>query len=263
MRSLYKTLILAALITGAGVSPALAEGGPYIGISGGVTLPQTSKERGTFTSTVPATVAPNPVYPAIASGTDLGLETRFKTGFDVSGYFGYRLDNGLRLEVQVAYSRNDVKSHSNLTVGGTTVDGIDASVLTRGARVGANVGAVIAAPGVGRVSNLAILGNAYYDFNREGKLQPYIGAGLGIERVDVNYAPSGIQVARGKKSVFAYQAIAGLTYKVSPGVELFTQFAYRGADRARVPLQLVPATFGVQSRQSVLSAGIRIPLGSR
>jgi opacity protein-like surface antigen len=263
MLGLDKTIIVAALLTGTGAAPALAESGPYIGISGGVTLPQRSKERGTFTSTVPATVAPNPVYPAIASGTELGLETQFKTGFDVSGHFGYRLDNGLRLEVQVAYSRNEVKNHRNLTVGGTSIDAIDASVLTRGRSAGATVGTVIATPGVGKVSNLAALANVYYDFNREGTLQPYIGGGVGIERVDVNYAPSGIQVAQGKKTVFAYQAIAGLTYKISPGVELFTQYAYRGADRARVPLQLVPASFGVQSRQSVLSAGIRIPLGSK
>jgi opacity protein-like surface antigen len=262
MLSLNKTLIAAAAITSIGVAPALAESGPYIGISGGVTLPGKSKERGTFNSTVPATVAPNPVYPAIASGTELGLETRFKTGFDISGQFGYRFDGGVRVELQVAYSQNDVKDHRNLTVGGTTIDGIDASVLTRGATAGATVGTVIAAPGKGRVNNLAVLANAYYDFNREGKLQPYIGGGVGIERVDVDYVPSGIQVAKGKKTVFAYQAIAGLTFKVSPGVELFTQYAYRGAARARVPLQLVPATFGVQSRQSVISAGIRIPLGS-
>jgi opacity protein-like surface antigen len=249
--------VLAASVSAIAL-PALA-GTPYIGVGAGVTLPNKSKDRGALTGTVPATAA----FPAIASGTSLGLETRFKKGFNVSGFAGYRFDNGFRLEAEVAYSENRVKDHRNLAVGGTVIDGLDSAVLTRGAASATNplVGTVIGNGGGGRVSNWAVMGNAYYDFNSGGSIQPYIGGGLGIQKVDVRYSPSNVGVSRGDKAVFAYQGMAGLTYKVSPSFEVFGEYKYRGADRASVPLQLLPATWGVQSGQSILSMGVRIPLG--
>jgi opacity protein-like surface antigen len=241
-------------------APALA-GEPYVGVSVGATLQQKSKDRGTFTATVPATAA----FPAIASGTPVELETRFKTGFNVSGYAGYRLDNGFRVEAEVGYSENDVKRHNNLTVGGTNIDALDVAVLTRGVPAAANptVGTVIGNGGTGRLRNWSIFGNAYYDFNREGSLQPYIGGGLGVQEAKVRYQPSDVAVASGKKAVFAYQLMAGATYKISPSFELFGQYNYRSSDRANIPLSIVPATFDVQNKASVVSLGMRIPLGAK
>lgn len=239
-------------------SPVLASG-PYVGVSAGATLPEKSNDRGTFTSTVPATAD----FPAIASGTDLSLETRFKTGYNISGFAGYRFDNGLRLEAEVAYSENRVKDHRNLTVGGTVIDGLDVAVLTRAAAAAANprVGTVIGNGGGGRTTNWAFMANAYYDFNAGGSLQPYVGGGIGAKIVDVRYSPSGVGVSQGDKTVFAYQGMAGLTYKISPSFEVFGEYKYRGADRANVPLQLLPARWGVESNQSILSLGVRIPFG--
>lgn len=253
MLAATSTLALAA-------TPAMA-GEPYVGVSVGATLQQKSNDRGTFTSAVPATAA----FPAIASGTPLTLETRFKTGFNIAGQAGYRFDNGFRVEAEVAYSENDVKRHNNLTVGGTNIDALDVAVLTRGVPAAANprVGAVIGNGGKGRARNFSVFANAYYDFNREGSLQPYIGAGLGVQQAKIRYQPSDVPVANGKKSVFAYQLIAGLTYKISPGMEVFGQYNYRSSDRVNIPLSIVPATFDVQNKASVLSLGLRIPLGAK
>lgn len=256
----FLTVSRAALATAASflALPAVA-GTPYIGVGAGLTLPNKSKEKGATTADIPATAA----FPAIPSATSLDLETRFKTGFNVSGYAGYRFDNGFRLEAEVAYSENKVKNHRNLAVGGTVVDALDVAVLTRGAPATTNptVGTVIGNGGGGRITNWAVMGNAYYDFNAGGSIQPYVGAGLGIQKVDVRYSPSGVGVSQGDKAVFAYQGMAGLTYKISPSFELFGEYKYRGADRADVPLQLLPARWGVQSSQSLLSLGVRIPLG--
>jgi opacity protein-like surface antigen len=241
-------------------APALA-GEPYVGLSVGATLAQKSNDRGTFNATVPATAA----FPAIASGTPVELETRFKTGFNVSGYAGYKFDNGFRVDAEVGYSENDVKRHNNLTAGGTVIDALDVAVLTRGVPAAANptVGAVIGNGGKGRLRNLSVFGNAYYDFNREGAIQPYIGAGLGIQEVKVRYEPSDVPVANGKKTKFAYQLMAGLTYKISPSFELFGQYNYRASDKVNVPLSIVPASFDVQNKASVVSLGMRIPLGAK
>ena len=241
-------------------APAMA-GEPYVGVSVGATLQQKSNDRGTFNATVPATAA----FPAIPSGTPLTLDTRFKTGFNVSGYAGYKLDNGFRGEVELGYSENYVKNHKNLAAGGSVIDALDVAVLTRGVPAAGNptVGTVIGNGGKGRLRNLSVFGNAYYDFNRGGSIQPYIGGGLGVQEVRVRYEPSDVPVAHGKKAVFAYQLMAGLTYKVSPSFELFGQYNYRASDRANVPLSIVPASFDVKNKQSVLSLGMRIPFGAK
>jgi opacity protein-like surface antigen len=256
-----RTISMLAVSGLVAIAPPVFAGEPYVGLSVGATLPQKSNDRGTFSADVLATAA----FPAIPSGTSLTLETRFKTGFNVSGYAGYKFDNGFRVDAEVGYSENDVKDHKNLTVGGAVIDALDVVVLTRGAASATNptVGTVIGNGGKGRLRNLSVFGNAYYDFNREGAIQPYIGAGVGVQEVKVRYEPSDVPVANGKKAKFAYQLMAGLTYKISPSFELFGQYNYRASDRANVPLTIVPASFDVQNKASVVSLGMRIPLGAK
>jgi opacity protein-like surface antigen len=258
MLCLKHALSMGAALGLLAATPAFAEG-PYVGVSGGVALPQKSQNKGTFTSTVPAT----PAFPAIASGTPLEWRTKFDTGYNISAFAGYRFEGGFRIEAEIGYSQFNVKTHSGVTVGGTNIDALDVAVLTRGTPAAANpsVGAVVGNGNFGRVKNLGGYANAYYDFNAGGKFQPYLGGGVGIQRVSVNYSPSNVQVGIGKKTVFAYQLMAGATYKVSPGLELFAQYNYRAASRAQIPLQLLPATLGVESKQSLISVGLRIPLG--
>lgn len=238
-------------------APAAAQD-VYVGVSGGVAIPEDSANRGRFTADVPAT----PDYPAIASGTPLEWNTRFKSGFNIAGQIGYRFENGFRTELEVAYSEYDVRRHRNLAVGGTQIDGLDVSVLTRGAPAVGNptVGQVIN-DGQGKVKNLGAFANVFYDFNRAGTFQPYLGAGIGAQNVDVTYRPSGVDVADDDKTRFAYQFMAGATYKVSPRVDLFAQYTYRRTEsRANVDLNLLPARLGVQSNQSIVGAGLRFKL---
>ena len=87
----------------AGLStPGVAFAGEtYNGVSEGVSLPADSQNEGEFTSEVPAT----PDFGAIPNGTSLGWDTDFDTGFSVNGQVGYVLDNGLRVELEGAYSK--------------------------------------------------------------------------------------------------------------------------------------------------------------
>ncbi len=252
-------LILAAAASALCATPALA-GSTYVGASGGAVFANSSKDKGAFTSTVPAT----PNFPAIPSGTPLTLKTKYKTGYNLSGVVGYRSDSGVRFEAEVAYSKSEVDRHRELTVGGANIDSFDVAVLTRGTPSASNprVGAVIGNGGRGRTTNFSAFGNAYYDIPTGGAVQPYIGAGLGVSRVNVRYAPSNIPVAAGKQTKLAYQGIAGLTVKAGQGFELFTQYAYRGTGRVNIPLQIVPARWGVENRGSLLSLGFRATFGS-
>ncbi|ODT00821.1 MAG: hypothetical protein ABS49_03480 [Erythrobacter sp. SCN 62-14] len=239
---------------------AMADEGVYVGIGAGVSLPGDSKNRGAFTGAVPATDD----FGAIPNGTPLAWDTDFDTGFALSGQVGYKFNNGFRLEVEAAYSRYDVGSHFDLLVGGANIDGVDSAVLTRGPANPANptVGAVIA-DGQGRVSNFGLFANVFYDIDTGTAFKPYIGAGAGVNWVDVDFRPSGVEVGSGNQAGIAYQLMAGASYELSPRAELFGQYTYRAnGNRADIDLDLLPATLGIQNHQSLLTAGVRVKFGN-
>lgn len=110
-----------------------------------------------------------------------------KTKSAVSGDLaaGYDFGNGVRLEG--AYSR----LNSNLKTSGSLS---------------------------GKSSALnAFMVNGYYDFNREGRFQPYLGAGIGWASVDAG----GLRVGNpsvllsGDKNVAAGQLMGGIGYRLS------------------------------------------------
>ncbi len=232
----------------------------YIGVSGGLTLPDDSKNKGEFTGIVPATVAA-PIYPAIPTGTPLEWKTEFDKGYNISGHIGHRFEGGLRGEIELNYSRAGIKRHSGVTVGGASIDAVDASVLTRGTAVGSTVGTVVA-NGTGKQSNYGAFANGFYDFNSGGAFQPYVGGGIGIQRTKFDYRPSNIDVGQGSKTNLAWQLMAGATYKISPRFELFGQYNYRDNGSTKMALDLLPADLTAKSKQSILSLGVRIPLGA-
>jgi opacity protein-like surface antigen len=252
--------MMVAAAAAALAAPCALNAQTYVGVSVGATLPEDSKNKGTFTGTVPATTAA-PVYPAIAAGTDLRWRTEFDTGYNISGQVGHRFANGFRAEAEFNYSRSGIKTHRGVTVGGTNIDAVDASVLTRGAALGATVGQVVDS-GIGKQQSYGAFANAYYDFNAGGTFQPYVGGGIGAQRVKFDYRPSNVDIGQGSDTNFAWQLMAGATYKVAPSVELFGQYNYRDSGTTKFGLDLLPADLKAQSRQSILSLGVRIPLGS-
>ncbi len=258
MRSSYKLFAVLAAGTSLAFSGAAHAGEPYVGASAGLNLPSDSKNRGEFEGDVAATAD----FDAIPSGTDLDWTTELDNGLDLNLLAGYRFDNGFRVEVQGFYNKANVDLHRDLAVGGTVIDGLDSAILTRGVANAANptVGAVLSTDD-GQIKNYGLFANALYDFKISESLVPYVGAGVGFTRQDVEYAPSGIDVVDDKKTRFAYQGIAGVTYRLSPSFELFGQYTYRATDRGDYDVNLLPATLGVKSEQSLFNVGFRIPLG--
>lgn len=256
-----KNSLIAALGTALLAVPGTAHASEtYIGVSGGIAMPNDSANEGEFDAAVPAT----PDWGAIPAGTSLGWNTEFDNGWTIAGQVGVKLDSGLRGELEVTYTKYDVATHSGLAAGGAVIDGVDVAVLTRAAPSASNptVGQVIA-DGQGSVDTLGVFANAYYDFNAGGSFQPYIGAGIGYQRVNVEFMPSGVPVADDSDSGLAWQAMAGASFAVSETIDLFAQYTYRDSfDRADIALDLLPATLGVESRQSLVTAGIRLKLGN-
>lgn len=250
-------LISAAVVLGSVGATASAQ--TYVGASAGVAIAHNSNNQGSFTSGVPATTVA-PVYGAIPSGTALGWQTRFDAGYNFAAQIGHRFDNGFRVEGEFAFTRTSVKRHSGLTVGGTGIDGVDASVLTRGAALGSTVGQIVNS-GIGSQRGIAGFVNAYYDIKTGSAFQPYVGGGIGVQETKFDYRPSNVDVGQGKETNFAWQLMAGATYKIGPKFEVFGQYNYRDAGKTTMKLDLLPANLDAKSRQSLVSVGIRIPLG--
>ena len=256
----FSSLVVPAALAAFALPGAALAQGPYVGVSGGIALPEDSSNSGEFDATVPATED----FGEIAAGTPLGWESEFDTGFAIGGQVGYAFENGFRVELEGAYSRYDVDTHTGLTVGGADIDMVDVAILTRGAPGEANpsVGDVIA-DGQGDVSNFALYGNVFYDIETGAGIKPYVGGGLGYQWTDVEFSPSGVDVADENDGAFGYQLMAGAGFDVTENVELFGQYTWRDSfDEADIELNLLPATLGVQTGQSLITAGVRVKFGS-
>jgi len=117
----------------------------------------------------------------------------FDPGFAVGGAIGYKSGNHFRIEGEVAFRTNEVKGSN--------------SILSQD------------------VSALSLMGNAYFDFNFNSPLKPYIGAGVGFADVRSTIKILGVKFSE-NDTVFAYQLMAGLGYEISPKTTLTLGYRY-------------------------------------
>jgi opacity protein-like surface antigen len=96
--------------------------------------------------------------------------------------------------------------------------------------------------------------NGYYDFNKDGALQPFVGAGVGVAHVNIDGGPY-----RGHDTGFAYQAKAGLGYRFSDRLTGEVAYRYLGAPDLRVGDN--PFEAKGDFRAQTVSVGLRYKLG--
>ncbi|MDZ4762793.1 MAG: outer membrane beta-barrel protein, partial [Alphaproteobacteria bacterium] len=130
---------------------------------------------------------------------------------------GYGFTNGIRLQTDVNYA--------NI--------GLD----IRDAFIGARPAGRVGPDGKGSVRSTTLMVNAIKDFNRGGTVMPYLGVGAGAIRADVRAASlyfSGTgQPANGfddSDTTWAYNALAGLGFKLSERLTADIGYTYTGAD---------------------------------
>lgn len=131
-------------------------------------------------------------------------EIDFDDGFAGTGAVGYATGTGWRGELEVGYRDNDVDAISG-------------------------VGA--AAPFTGDFSTWSIMGNLLYDFNTGWALTPYLGAGVGMARISADNVGTVLTTSINESdSVIAYQGIAGLSYALTPRLDLDLSYRFFGTD---------------------------------
>ncbi|MEL7032576.1 MAG: outer membrane beta-barrel protein [Pseudomonadota bacterium] len=197
----------------------------------------------------------------VAAGTPYGWSTEFDGGTAFAAEVGARYGNGFRSGIELAYSQADVDTHTGVTLGGGSIDAVDAAAIAGSPDpLGATVAAVVA-DGRGDISTTAIFVNGYYDFNQQSALQPYIGVGIGYADVSVTYQPSGISVIDDSDGKLAYQIKAGATWRLENQWELYGEYAYRATEDVEFDNQLFPGTLDIENTQNVFSIGARYKFG--
>lgn len=252
------SLVVAALAGGVVLAPASAVAQGYVSASAGFNFQADSDNSGAFdadfTTGDGVAVPPGTV---LASGTSLGWTTEFDSGLFVAAAYGWRLNDAFRIEGEISYRGSDVDSHSDVTVGGGSIDAADAAVLITGAApLGVTVGALVA-DGQGELTGLGFAVNGYYDIATEGPIGFYLGAGLGFEAVDVEFAPSDTAILDDDDTVFFGQVLAGAGYAVSDATTLFAGYRYRVSEDVETELSLLPATLEIENQTHILEFGVR------
>jgi len=136
-----------------------------------------------------------------------GLTVESDTGYSLSGFVGYSKNKG-RIEMETSYQTNDL---DKLGVEGYGEVGID-----------------------GDVSSISMLFNGYIDFTNSSSVTPYIGAGLGIARVEISKVDvpgyGDLTTKSVDDTVFAYQIGTGLLFKINDNIALDFKYRYLGTE---------------------------------
>jgi opacity protein-like surface antigen len=151
---------------------------------------------------------------------DANSSVDFDDGLMVGIAIGRDYLFGMRAEGELLYTDNDIKGSAN-----------------------------------GDASALGVFANLYYDFNRGGRIQPFLGAGIGMMKVDFDDG-----VIDDDATEFAYQAKAGVAYKIND--RLTADLVYRY-------LQVTDLEFGTGSSKiegdydtQAVTVGLRYKFGS-
>lgn len=107
---------------------------------------------------------------------------------------GYAFGNGFRLEGELSFRDNDID--------------------------------VVGFPGYeGDISATSLMANLYYDFNKGGSIQPYLGIGAGVSDIEGGIT-DGVTPYDIKDEVAAYQGLAGVAFGLSEQLTLDIGYRY-------------------------------------
>ncbi len=237
-------------------APAFAKPEPYVSIAAGLALQSDSGNAGTLGAgfvTGEGTTIP--------SGTPLPNEpvswtTEFETGVFIAGAAG--LDWGfVRTELEVGFQDADVSGHQNVIAAGLALANEDAAVLIPNSpSIGTDV-ATLGADGRGQVDQLTAFGNVIFDIEFDRPFSVYVGGGAGIMNVDVTYEPSLTTIVEDEKTVFGYQALAGVSFNVSDELDWTIGYRFRMSEDVEVDTTLFPGTLEIENRSSNFELGLR------
>lgn len=139
-------------------------------------------------------------------GTNNNLTASADTGYALQVHGGYAFKPFSfatpRAEAEVAYRNSGLKSLTDVT---------DSS---------------------GDTSSLSLMANGVLSFLPNRSWHPFVGAGIGMSRINAEWKVNGSRAVNDSDWVFAYQAFAGVSYDLTKNWELTAQYRYFGTQDA-------------------------------
>lgn len=180
------------------------------------------------------------------AGFNLGRLSRLQTGMSLPGPF--------RIEAEVSYLQHDVDVGRAFLIGAeATGDETEKNLHAPTP----NLEAVLR-DRMGKVEAKATFANGFVNLPwAQSLLQPYLGAGIGVAQVDIDYRPSGITVMNESNTVFAYQLMAGAQFKSEAGVDWRLSARYRGMDDHDMDETLLPHALQLEGEGVIAEFGLR------
>lgn len=161
-----------------------------------------------------------------AAANQFGLEDDWMQ----SAGLGYAFDNNFRLEGEISHRFN----------------ALDPLVVGRED---------------GDVRAFAAMLNGYYDFNRGGRFEPYVGLGIGGARVDGNFIRhTGLVNVDDKDTGIAYQALAGVAIGLTEQLDLdigYRYFTVQNLEFDGTTSNTTPTTFDSDYEHQAVTVGLR------
>ena len=149
---------------------------------------------------------------------------------------GYAFQNGFRLEGELGHRFNQIEPTPTIDAGGD-------------------------------VHAWSAMANLFYDFNRGGRLEPYIGVGVGAARLNYNVNDhSSTTYAEGEDTVLAYQGLVGFAiglgeqWDLDIGYRYFVAEGAEGDGRDLIPGSVItstPFTTDADYEHQALTVGLR------
>jgi opacity protein-like surface antigen len=137
-------------------------------------------------------------------GSGIDIVSTFDAGYLIAGAGGYAHGSGFRGELELAYRENG-NDELEFRLPGPDVT-FDAE---------------------GDTSAFTAMANGYYDIDiGVPALRPYVGFGVGLAVVDTELSVQGIKLVDDSDTVFAYQALAGAAFHITPNIATTVGYAY-------------------------------------
>ncbi len=163
----------------------------------------------------------------VDTGDDLDFEDDWMAGLGA----GYGFQNGFRLEGELSYRQNDFSDFD------------------------------------GDARALALMANLFYDFNRGGRFQPYLGVGVGGARVETEGLVGPLSWDD-DDTVFAYQGLAGVAIPLTERLALDIGYRYFAAPDVGFEAafdtgdEIVTAPFDADYTHQAVTVGLRWQFGA-
>lgn len=113
----------------------------------------------------------------------------------------------------------------------------------------------------GYLSTASAYASAYIDFNPGGRVQPYLGAGVGAVRIDHDADPVLTGSSRHRETHLSAQTRLGADIGVSDRLQIFGEYTYRISDTRDTGAGSLPADLRAAREGGTLGLGLRYRFG--